>query len=119
MASEDFRAAIVKTLKATASELHGRPPEETNADWADVMAQALLDLGVQEAEVPDEVIVYRAGPSASWELIGGPRGFGAVLVDTVLAEAARLAIDRPGLVIRYKDRGSLRLRRLVAQEESP
>lgn len=61
-----------------------------------------------------EVTVYRSGPSASWELIGGPSAFGATNKDAVLAAAANLAIAQPGLVIRYDDRGSLR-RRMVDQ----
>lgn len=48
MASDAFRAAIVASLKESASELHARPPEEMNSDWADVMAQSLLDMGVRE-----------------------------------------------------------------------
>lgn len=62
----------------------------------------------EPASKPGEVIVYRAGPGASWELIGGPQAFGATLVDTVLATAARLAIINPGLVIKYEDRGSMK-----------
>lgn len=67
--------------------------------------------GFLKAErVQGEVTVYRSGPSATWELIGGPRAFGAVLRDAVLVAAAELAIAQPGLVIRYDDQGSLRNR---------
>lgn len=57
---------------------------------------------------PGWVTVYRHDPSAAWELLGSKTtACAADHLDVVLAEAARQAIDHPGLVIRYQDNGAL------------
>lgn len=57
MADDTRHAAVVESLKATASELHARPPEEMNQDWADRMAEALGAAGLLAAstKLPDDV----------------------------------------------------------------
>lgn len=57
---------------------------------------------------PGWVTVYRPDPSAAWELLGSKTTTAAAdSLEAILAEAARQAIDHPGLVIRYQDNGAL------------
>jgi hypothetical protein len=49
MPDDSRYAAVVDSLKATASELHARPPEEMNQDWADRMADGLAAAGLLAA----------------------------------------------------------------------
>lgn len=45
----DLHDQVVESLKATASELEGQPPEEMNRDWADRMAAGLAAAGLLAA----------------------------------------------------------------------
>lgn len=52
MAKDAQRAAVVGSLKATASELHARAHEDMNDDWADRMAEALAAAGLLATPAP-------------------------------------------------------------------
>lgn len=66
MTGDTQHAAVVESLKATASELQARAHEDMNDDWADRMAEALaaadlLAAPTQPAAVPQAVLAGHTG----------------------------------------------------------
>lgn len=55
-ADREAHTAVVESLKETASELHSRPPEEMNADWADRMADDLIRRGLVHGQNGDTAV---------------------------------------------------------------
>jgi hypothetical protein len=69
--------------------------------------------GFHHPVVPEhdqEVIVYRANASASWQLLGARSSFAAVDRDKVMIRAAQEVVERPGVRITYCDDGALNKR---------
>jgi hypothetical protein len=52
--ADALHTAVVASLKTTASELHARPPEEMNRDWADRMADGLAAAGLLAAHADSD-----------------------------------------------------------------
>jgi hypothetical protein len=63
--------AVIESLKATASELQARPPEDMTYDWADRMAEALAAAGLlADPDMRRVTAEMAAGLNAIAEMVG-------------------------------------------------